>query len=73
MDKIEQAKGIILDAITPLDVLSKFLQDHPIGEAPLCAASVGDLLRPYVDALIAKHGEAFERLQGLTASGGGAM
>ena len=73
MEKIEDAEGIILAAITPLDVFSKFLQDHPIGDAPMCAASMGDLLRPYVEALIAKHEEAFELLRGLTASGDGAM
>jgi len=66
MTKIDEAEGIILDALTPLDVLSKFLQGHPVGDAPLCAASVGDLLRPYVEALLAKHREAFELLRGLT-------
>jgi len=73
MEKIEEAEGIILGTITPLDVLSKFLQDHPVGASPLCAASAGDLLRPYVEALLAKHQEAFELLRGLTASGDGAM
>ena len=71
MSNIEEAEIILVKAITPLDGFSQFLYDHPIGDTPLCAASFGDLLRPYVEALNDAREKAFELLREEWGESGG--